>query len=134
MKPHPWIARLLIGSVLFVNVQCAILFVTIPADFAPGFELSGPVGEAILRGLGVLFLMWNVPYAVAAYDPLKHRRSLYEAIAMQAIGFFGESWILWQTPPGHPALTASVIRFIIFDGVGLLVLCLAAAAASWKER
>jgi hypothetical protein len=120
-----WSARLLIGAVLLMNVQCAVLFIIAPADYAPGFELSGAVGEATVRGIGVLFLMWNVPYVIAALNPLKHRLSHYEAIAMQAIGVVGESWVLWRLPTGHPVAAASITRFIIFDGAGLLVLLMA---------
>ena len=43
-QPPPirlWLARLLIGIVLFWNVQCALIFMLAPATFAPGFELSG---------------------------------------------------------------------------------------------
>lgn len=120
-----WAARLLIGAVLLMNVQCAVLFISAPADYAPGFELSGAVGEATVRGIGVLFLMWNVPYVIAALDPLKHRLSHYEAIAMQVIGVVGESWVLWKLPAGHPAAAASITRFIIFDGAGLLALLMA---------
>lgn len=120
-----WAARLLIGAVLLMNVQCAVLFVVAPADYAPGFELSGAVGEAMLRGMGVLFLMWNVPYAVATLNPLRHRLSHYEAIAMQTIGVLGESWVLWKLPAAHPVAAASITRFIIFDGAGLLALLFA---------
>src|SRR5512137_977255 len=89
-----WAARGLIGLVFFFNVQCALLFLAVPQAYAPSFELSGPVGEGMLRGLGILFLMWNVPYAVALWNPHAHRTSLYEAIAMQAIGVLGETILL----------------------------------------
>jgi hypothetical protein len=120
----------LIGLVLLINVQCAILFIWKPEVFAPGFELSGAVGAGMVRGMGVLFLMWNVPYVVAALDPVKHRLSLYEAIAMQAIGVVGESLILWGLPAGHPVVSQTILRFILFDGGGVAVLALAA----WVTR
>ena len=59
------LARLLIAAVLLMNVQCAVLFLVLPGPYAAGFDMPGPLGEAMLRGMGVLFLMWNVPYAVA---------------------------------------------------------------------
>ncbi len=127
---RPWVARLLIGPVLFWNVQCAVAFLFAPAAFAPGFELSGPAGEAMVRGMGVLFLMWNVPYAVALWHPVRRRVSLYEAVAMQAIGLAGESLILWSLGAGHPAAAASVTRFIAFDATGLVLLVIAA----WVTR
>ena len=121
-----WLARLLIGVVFLWNVQCAIAFLLAPATFAPGFELGGVAGEAAVRGMGVLFLMWNVPYAVALWDPVRYRVSLYEAVAMQAIGLIGESLILLSLGGAHPVAAGSVARFIAFDGAGLVLLALAA--------
>jgi hypothetical protein len=121
-----WFGRLLIGSVLLWNVQCAIAFLSAPETYAPGFGLGGPAGEAMVRGMGVLFLMWNVPYAVAFWHPVRHRLSLYEAVAMQAIGLVGESLILWSLRSEYTVVAASVVRFIAFDGAGLVLLILAA--------
>lgn len=124
-----WSVRLLIAYVLVVNVQCALLFLAQPAAYAPAFELIGPAGEAVVQGMGLLFLMWNVPYAVALSHPVKRRISLYEAVAMQAIGFFGETLLLLGFPPGHPALVDTAGRFILFDGIGLAALVLAGAVS-----
>jgi hypothetical protein len=129
-----WLRRGLIGIVFFFNVQCAILFLISPASFAPGFELSGSPGEGMVRGLGLLFLMWNVPYAVALWDPLRHRVSLYEALVMQAIGVLGETALLLGFPAGHPALAESIGRFILFDAIGLVLLALAAGIAPPKQK
>lgn len=125
-----WMARVLIGTVLFFNVQCAIAFMIAPEGYAPGFELSGAPGIGMVRGMGILFLMWNVPYVVALTDPVRRRVSLLEAVAMQAIGFVGESLLLAAFPAGHPMLAATVTRFILFDGGGLLAL----VAAAWVTR
>jgi hypothetical protein len=121
-----WLARLLIGLVFFFNVQCAIFFLVAPQLYAASFELSGPAGEGMLRGLGLLFLMWNVPYAVALWNPARQRTSLYEAVAMQAIGVAGESVLLATFPVGNAVIRESIWRFIIFDGSGLVLLILAA--------
>ena len=121
-----WLARLLIGWVFFFNVQCAVAFLVAPQLYTASFELNGPPGEGMLRGLGLLFLMWNVPYAVALWNPARQRTSLYEALAMQAIGVVGESLLLAAFPAGHPTIQASVGRFIIFDGSGLILLLIAA--------
>jgi hypothetical protein len=121
-----WVSRVLIGAVILWNVQCAVAFLAAPGTYAPGFELDGPVGEAMVRALGVLFLMWNVPYLVALLHPVRHRTSLYEAIAMQAIGLVGESVILRSLGAGHPTAGSTVLRFIAFDGAGLALLALAA--------
>lgn len=117
-----WLARGLIGLVFAWNVQCAVAFLLSPATYAPRFELTGAPGEAMVRGMGVLFLMWNVPYAVALWHPVCHRVSLYEAVAMQAIGLIGESLLLWTLGGQHPLAAASVMRFIAFDGAGLILL------------
>ena len=128
MKPstHLLLARLAIALVFLWNIQCAFTFLLWPGRFATGFELSGMPGEAALRGVGVLFLMWNVPYAVALWHPVRYRISLYEATAMQAAGLLGET-LIWQSlPPAHEALQASLGRFIAFDSAGLVLLLLAA--------
>ncbi len=131
MQPKPifplrlWISRLLIAYVLFVNVQSAVLFLLQPQAYAPGFELDGVAGAGMVRGMGLLFLMWNVPYAVALSHPVRRRISLYEALVMQAIGLFGETFLLLSLPPGHSVLVDSVGRFILFDGIGLGALVVA---------
>ena len=125
-----WLGRVLIGSVLLWNVQCALVFLLTPATYASGFELGGAAGAAAVRGLGVLFLMWNVPYAVALWHPVRQRVSLYEAVAMQTIGLIGESLILWSLGGVHPVAAGSVTRFIAFDGAGVVLLALAA----WVTR
>jgi hypothetical protein len=126
-----WISRLLIGIVLFFNLQAAGVFILAPGLFLTGFGLSGLVGEAIIAGFGVLFLMWNVPYTLACCHPIRFRVSLVEAVCMQGIGVLGETIILIGLPAGNPAGypgPASVItRFIIFDAMGLALL----SAALW---
>ena len=84
----------------------------------------------MLRGLGVLFVMWNVPYAVALWHPVRHRISLYEALAMQTIGLVGESIIYLSLPTIHDLLQGSILRFIGFDALGLVLL----AVAAWITR
>lgn len=118
-------SRVLIGVVLALNLQCAVLFIVTPAVFAPGFELTGVAGESMVRGMGILFLMWNVPYLIALIHPLARRWSLIEATAMQAIGLAGESLMLMTLPVGHEALRMTGQRFILFDGGGLVLLSLA---------
>jgi hypothetical protein len=124
MKARIGFSRLLIAVVVFFNLQAALAFLIDPGKYAPGFELSGVAGEALVRGMGILFIMWNVPYLVALTHPVQHRLSLFEAIAMQAIGVMGESILLATLPEGHPALVMTALRFIAFDlgGLGLLIL------------
>lgn len=120
-----WLSRLLIAYVLLVNLQAALQFLVQPALYTAGFELSGVAGEGMVRAMGLLFLMWNVPYGVALSHPLRQRVSLIEALVMQAIGLFGETFLLLSLPPGHTALVDAVGRFILFDGIGLAALVLA---------
>ena len=76
----------------------------------------------MIRGFGLLFVMWNVPYVIALINPVKYRVSLIEAVVMQFIGAAGETAILLTLPGNYPVLTGSVTRFIIFDGAGFVVL------------
>ena len=119
------LARVLIAIVFFFNVQCALVFIINPSAYAPAFELQGVAGAALVRAMGILFLMWNVPYAVALLDPQKNRISLIEALIMQAIGLIGETLLLLTLPEGHQPLRATALRFILFDGSGLLLLLIA---------
>ena len=119
------LARGLIGLVILWNLQAALVFLLWPERFITAFELQGAVGAAMLRGLGVLFVMWNVPYLVALWHPVRHRISLYEALAMQTFGLLGEVIIYLTLAAIHIALRASVLRFIAFDGLGLLLLLIA---------
>ena len=110
---------------LFFNLQCALAFLADPAAYRTGFGLSGEAGAGMIRGMGLLFVMWNVPYIFACLNPLKHRTSLIEANIMQAIGLIGETWILFSVDYSNPFITASVMRFIVFDGGGLVLLLIA---------
>ena len=117
-----WAARVLIGTVLFFNLQCALFFLLWPEVYAPLFELAGTPGAAALRGMGILFVMWNIPYLAACADPQGKQTSLIEAAVMQAVGAGGEILLALSLPQEHSILIASVWRFIIFDMVGLLFL------------
>ena len=124
-RDRAMLARLLIGIVTAWNLQAAAVFVLRPADFAAGFELSGAAGEAAVRGTAVLFVMWNVPYLAALWDPRRFRLALTLAIVMQFAGLVGETWILSSLAPEHTVLRGSILRFIQFDGAGLILLLLA---------
>jgi hypothetical protein len=117
-----WSARLLIAVVVAWNLECALVFFLTPGTFAPAFELTGLPGQAAIRGFAVLFVMWNIPYLVALWNPRRHRLSLWEALAMQTVGVIGESLILASIPPVHSTLHASLLRFIIFDAAGVMLL------------
>lgn len=117
-----WVARLLIAIVLFWNLQAAILFMLKPAAFAPAFQLEGIPGRAAVAGFGILFLMWQVPYAFALLHPVRFKISVWTALIMQAIGVVGESLLLFTIPTEYQPLRGSIIRFVLFDGAGVLSL------------
>lgn len=87
-----------------------------------GFELSGVPGKAAVMGVGILFLMWQVPYFFALADPFEHKISLISAVIMQTIGVVGESVLNSFIPYQHAVLRSSINRFIIFDAAGLALL------------
>jgi hypothetical protein len=121
-----WIARGLIGLVLLDNFQAALFFLIFPNRISPGFGLTGLAGKAVVQGIGLLFLMWCVPYCIATWDPVKHKVSFIETLAMQTIALVGETILLVLLPAKVPELTSTVQRFILFDGIGLLFLVVAA--------
>jgi hypothetical protein len=130
LNKRKWLGRILIGFVLVMNLQCSLLFLFRPDRYASGFELVGETGKAYVRGIGLLFLMWNVPYFVAVLDPIKNQTSLFEAIVMQSIGLVGETILVLALTGGHPLLVNTMTRFIIFDSLGLVSLL----ASAWITR
>ena len=122
VDPRLWIARILIAVVVAWNLECALVFLLNPGLFVPGFELSGVPGEAAVRGMAILFVMWNIPYLVALWQPRRNRVSLWEALAMQMVGVIGESIIFLTIPSEHTILRTSLLRFIAFDAAGVVAL------------
>ena len=129
-KSRNWVSRFLIGLVTAWNLQAALTFILWPEQYAPGFELTGVPGAEAVRGTGILFVMWNVPYLVALWHPRKYRLALGLAVVMQFVGLVGESLILFTLPNEHALLSASITRFIAFDASGLLLL----GVAFWLVR
>ena len=117
-----WTARGLIAVVLFWNLQAAVHFMANPAAFAPSFQLEGVPGRTAVAGYGILFLMWQVPYAFASIHPVRFKTSLWSAVIMQTIGAVAESRLLTTIPGEYGLLRGSIIRFIIFDGAGVFIL------------
>ena len=120
-----WLTRLVIGTVFFFNVTCALAFVAQPDRYAPGFEVGGVPGRVLVRGIGILFLMWNATYPLVLVRPDRHRTLFAVMLAQQAIGLAGETWMWATLPAGHAALRTTGARFIAFDGAGLVGLGLA---------
>lgn len=121
--------RILIFIVLAMNLQCALAYIFNPLPYTAPFELSGVPGRAAVVGMGILFVMWQVPYIFALIHPLRNFRSLIEALLMQAIGLVGEAMLRRSIPLEHGSLRSAILRFIIFDAAGLFLLILAAALA-----
>ncbi|MBE0684447.1 MAG: hypothetical protein IH585_00450 [Anaerolineaceae bacterium] len=120
------IASVLIGIVFTINIQAGIDFYFNPEKYTSAYELSGIPGEISVAGVGLLFIMWNVPYAFALWNPIKNRISLLQATIMQTFGVIGETALLYRfSPHDFPHLASSIKRFIYFDGAGLLLLLLA---------
>ena len=119
-----WVARAALIAVLLANLSAAIPHVVRPADYVTAYELAGAPGEVMVRGLGILFLMWAVPFIPAILQPMRNRVAFTCVLAMQVIGLAGESLMMATLPPGHDALSATGWRFIAFDGAGLVLLSL----------
>ena len=117
-----WLARAALMAVLLANLSAAVPYVACPADYATAYELTGTPGEVIVRGLGILFLMWAVPFIPAILQPTRNRVAFTCVLAMQVIGLAGESLMMATLPPGHDTLSATGWRFIAFDGTGLVLL------------
>ena len=120
-----WFARAAVLAVLIANMSAAIPYLLRPADYAAAYELTGVPGEVAVRGFGILFLMWAVPFIPAIWHPARNRVAFAIVLAMQAIGLVGESLMLIGLPPGHDVLRATGLRFIAFDGAGLVLLLIA---------
>ncbi len=117
-----WMARLLIAIVLFWNLQAAFLFTFKPLLFIASFQLDGIPGKAAVAGYGILFFMWQVPYVFAFLHPVIFKISLWQALIMQSIGVLGETILLSTISSDYYLLRSSVLRFIVFDGVGIIIL------------
>lgn len=115
-----WVVRLVVGAVFLMNVGCGLSFLARPDRYAAAFEVGGVPGLALVRGLGVLFLMWNATYPLVIFQPDKNRAIFAIVLIQQVIGLAGEIWIWLGLPAGHAALRATGFRFILFDGIGFL--------------
>jgi hypothetical protein len=120
-----FVARCCVSLVLFINLNCAVQFLSKPEFFRSGFELTGVPGSAMVQGMGLLFIMWNVPYVFALLHPVKNRISMVETLIMQWIGVSGEAILISQLPGSHLNLQATVHRFVLFDGAGFIMLLIA---------
>lgn len=134
MKAATWFARIAFAAVFVVNVQCALSFVLAPGDFAGAYELEGVAGEAAVQGIGIAFLMWNATYPAFIAAPQRFCVLGWVILAQQAIGLVGESLLLANLPAGHGVLAASIMRFVVFDGAGLVLMGIAFACLLIARR
>jgi len=125
-----WLTRIIVGAVFLMNVSCALAFILQPDRYAPGFEVAGVPGMIYIQGMGILFLMWNTTYPLVIYHPIRFRALFVIVLIQQAIGFIGETWLWLTLPSGHLPLRAAGLRFMIFDGIGLIAM----AGAYWLLR
>lgn len=119
-----WCVRGAFAAVLAVNVTCALQFAFAPASSMGAYGLSGTAGEAACRGMGVAFLMWNATYPPFVASPTRFPVLGWVILAQQAIGLAGEAAILAALPAQAGPLPGSILRFIAFDGAGLVVMAL----------
>ena len=125
-----WAARICFGLVFALNVQCAVQFIAHPAGFMGGFGLSGPEGQLAVAGLGVAFLMWNATYPLFIWQPQRFEVLGAVIITQQAIGLVGESALYLQLGSFAAVAGPAIMRFIHFDGAGLLLM---AASFAWLK-
>lgn len=118
------LSRILLGVVIIFNLECALEFIVRPANYITSFDLSGSAGMAVIRSIGILFIMWNIPYMIGVINPTKHFICLLCALIMQGIGVIGESWV-YLTIPDLVNTRLSISRFILFDFIGFIFILIA---------
>lgn len=121
-KCAAWVARISVGIVFLWNVQCALSFLMFPEKSVAAYELSGAAGETAIRGIAVAFLMWNVTFPLVIFNPRRHRTLFGIVLSQQVVGLLGEGWIYLNLQLGHDVLAASILRFILFDAAGLIIM------------
>lgn len=113
--------RVVFTIVFVLNVLCALQFIIAPEAYVSAYQLDGQAGIIALQGLGVAFLMWNATYPFFVYDPVRFRVVGAIILIQQVIGAVGESVLFCSLPPSvYEILGASIMRFMLFDGAGLL--------------
>jgi hypothetical protein len=129
-----WAARIAVTLVLIANLSAAVPYALDPGRYASAFELGGVAGPAMVRGIGILFLMWCVGYVPVIARPDRHSALFGVILVQQVIGLAGEAWIVASLPPGHDVLSATGLRFMVFDGVGLALLLLALTLVRQRSK
>ena len=118
----PWMARIAVAIVFVINVQCACAFIFFPDHYLASYGLSGIAGSAAIQGIGVCFLMWNVTYPLVIFKPDTYQSIFAIVLIQQIVGLLGESFIYFSLGSTQSLLANSIMRFIIFDGAGLIAM------------
>lgn len=129
-----WIARALVAVVFIVNVQCALQFIMWPGAYTAAYQVEGASAEVMVRTVGICFLMWNATYPPIIVHPDRYRVLFVVVLAQQAIGLVGESLLLASLQPGLEVLAGSILRFVVFDAAGLVLLAIAFALTREQKR
>lgn len=122
---YVWIARALVALVFVLNVQCALQFILWPGAYTGAYQVEGASAEVMVRTVGICFLMWNATYPPVIVRPERFRVLFGVVIAQQTIGLIGENLLLASLQPGLEVLASSIVRFIVFDAAGLVLLAVA---------
>ena len=99
----------------------------------PATEESG----AMVAGLGVAFLMWNATYPAVIISPRRFRALYVVVLFQQLIGLVGESCILAHLVGaglGSSLMAAGIMRFVVFDAGGLVLMLVAFIALAMAIR
>lgn len=129
-----WFARIAVLTVFAINVHCAFSFFLFPERYLGAYGLSGIPGKVALQGLAIAFLMWNATYPLVIINPEKYRILYVVVLFQQFIGLVGESVILLGIPDGYVTLSASILRFIVFDAGGLILMAVAFVVLSHSTK
>jgi len=118
------LSRIIVAVVMTWNLSAAIPFVLHPESYTASFGVQGGGigGMVLVRGLGVAFLMWQIPYLPVIWHPGRHRTCFLCVLGMQLVGLLGETLMMVNFPPGYLAVKATGWRFILFDGSGLILM------------
>lgn len=130
-----WLVRVCFTIVFVWNVLCAVQFIGAPAPFVGAYQLSGIAGEAAIRGMGVVFLMWNATYPLFIYQPARFKVLGAVIVAQQLIGCVGEG-VIWASLPsvGYEVLASSILRFMAFDATGLGLMLISSAFCLCRRK
>ena len=123
------LARFLIAAVTAFNLQAAFALLVSAPGYAAVLDVAGESGTLLVRAVGLLFIMWNIPYLFALADPVRNRSALIEALIMQTIGLAGETLLLTISGSSLQAVQTILYRYIFFNAGGLVLLLIAFYAA-----